>query len=451
MAHVKNMTEGKPFPIIFAFFIPILCSSLFQQMYSMVDTVIVGKGINDMALAAVGATGAITFFIFGFIGGLASGMSVLMAQSYGAGDYERLRKSITMGILSCGGIGILIMVVSLVAVRPVLELLKTSEVIMDDAILYISIILLGIPLTLAYNCLGGILRALGDSKTPLIAVIISSAINIVLDVVFVMVIHMGVAGAAIATLIAQLISGIFCLWRIKDIPYVKLKKSDWAVDNKNIGQQIKIGVPLAFMNSVTAVGCLLLQYFVNKLGVNYTAAYSACAKVTQFMMQPCTAVGVTINTYAGQNLGAKKIDRIYQGIKSAGYISVALAVITGVLLVFAPKQLISLVLSDAENIGISVGYLKICGYMMWSISFLFLIRSTSQGMGFTMIPMVSGFLELIARVVVVVALSDSMGFSAIALAEVSAWTAALALNTVYLWRKMRELKKTIPGGNEQTL
>lgn len=441
MAHVKNMTEGKPFPIIFSFFIPILCSTLFQQMYNMVDAVVVGKGIDDMALAAVGATGAITFFIFGFIGGLSSGMSVLMAQSYGAGNYERLRKSITMGIVSCGGIGILIMVGSLVAVRPVLELLQTSEEIMDDAVLYIVIILAGIPLTLAYNCLGGILRALGDSKTPLVAVIISSFVNIALDIIFVVAINMGVAGAAIATLIAQLVSGIFCFWKIKDISCVKLKMSDWSIDINNIWQQIKIGVPLAFMNSVTAVGSLLLQYFVNKLGKEYTAAYSACAKVTQLMMQPCTAVGVTMNTYAGQNIGAKKIDRIYQGIKSAGYISLTLFLITGAALLLIPEVLASIMLSEPHIIALTPEYLRVCGCMMWSIAFLFLTRSTLQGMGFTVIPMVSGFLELAARVVVVLALWDELGFVSIAVAEVSAWTAALLLNGGYLAIKMKSLKK----------
>lgn len=441
MAHVKNMTEGKPFPIILAFFIPILCSTLFQQMYSMVDTIIVGKGIDDMALAAVGSTGSITFFIFGFIGGLSSGMSVLMAQSYGAKDYERLRKSITMGVVSCGGVGILIMVGSLMAVKPVLQLLKTSEVIMDDAITYISIILIGIPLTLGYNCLGGILRALGDSKTPLVAVIISSIVNIGLDIIFVMVIHMGVAGAAIATLMSQLLSAIFCLWKLREIPYVHLKKVDWIIDFKNISQQIKIGVPIALMNSITAVGTLLLQYFVNKLGVNYTAAYSASSKVMQLMMQPCAAVGVTMNTYAGQNLGARRIDRISQGIKSAGCISLALFLITGAALTLIPETLASIMLSEPEIIALTPKYLRVCGCMMWSIAFLFMTRSTLQGMGFTMIPMVSGILELLARVVFVIILSDRLGFIAIAVAEVSAWTAALLLNGGYLVIKMRELRK----------
>ena len=439
MAYTKNMTEGKPFPLIFAYFVPVLCSTLCQQLYSIIDTIVVGKGIDDMALAAVGSTGGITFFIFGFIMGLGSGMSVLMAQAYGSGNYERLRKTITMGMVSCGIVGLMIMVVSMVFMRSLLILLNTSELILSDALLYVMMILAGIPLMLAYNCLSAILSALGDSRTPLIAVLISSGVNIVLDIFFIIVCKMGVEGAALGTLIAQTCSGIFCFLKVRKITFIRLKKSDWALDLPLIWEEFHVGVPVAFMNSVTAVGCLLLQYFVNKLGVNYTAAYSACSRITEFMMQPCAAAGMTMTTYAGQNLGAGRVDRIKQGLRSSFGISVALAVITAAMLLFLPHQLASLMLSDAENIDLAVGYLRICGMMMWSISFLFLTRDTLQGMGFTMIPMVSGFLELAARVIMVIWLAPKLGYTAIAIAEVSAWTWALLLNSGYLFVKLRKL------------
>lgn len=441
MAYTKNMTEGKPFPIIFAYFIPVLCSTLCQQLYSIIDTIVVGKGIDDMALAAVGATGSISFFIFGFIMGLSSGMAVLMAQAYGSGDYNRLRKTITMGFVSCGIVGIVVMVISIAVMRPLLVLLNTSELIIDDAILYIVMILAGIPLMLAYNCLGAILSSLGDSRTPLVAVIIASVINIFLDIFFIITCGMGVEGAALGTLIAQSVAGLFCFFKVRKIEFIRLKRDDWRFDWRLIGEEFKVGVPVAFMNSVTAIGCILLQYFVNLLGVNYTAAYSACSRLTEFMMQPCTAVGMTISTYAGQNLGAYKIDRIKQGLKDCFLLSSALAVITGALLLFAPEFLASLMLSDKENIALAVQYLRICGSMMWSISFLFLVRNTCQGMGFTFIPMISGFLELIARVIVVIRFTPVLGYSAIALAEVSAWASAFVLNGVYLWIKLRWLKR----------
>uniref|UniRef100_UPI004056037E MATE family efflux transporter n=1 Tax=Acetatifactor sp. TaxID=1872090 RepID=UPI004056037E len=442
MAYTKNMTEGKPFPIIFAYFIPVLCSTLFQQFYSIVDTIIVGKTIDDMALAAVGASGSITFFIFGFIMGLGSGMSVLMAQAYGAGNYEQLRKAITMGFVSCGMVAVVVMLLSAIAVEPVLLALNTDISIMDDALLYVLIIIWGIPLTLVYNCIGAILNALGDSRTPLVAVVISTIINIILDIVLIVFMGMGVEGAAIATLIAQCCSGVFCYLKVRKIPCVRLTKEDWKLDFSLILEQFRIGIPVAFMNSVTAVGCLLLQYFVNILGKDYTAAYSACSRITQLLIQPSTAVGMTIGTYAGQNMGAGRIDRIKLGLKEASKITLTIVVISGAALIFAPRILASIVLSTPAIIEISVDYLRICGFMVWSIGLLFLVRNALQGMGFTVVPMASGFLELAARVVVILALSSHLGFAAIAIAEVAAWFGAFVLNGAALLVKLKKLQKT---------
>lgn len=441
MAYTKNMTEGKPFPIIFGYFIPVLCSTLFQQFYSIVDTIIVGKGIDDMALGAVGASGAITFFIFGFIMGLASGMSVLMAQAYGAGNYELLRKCITMGFISCMFVGTIVMAGSILSVRSVLVALNTDPLILEDALLYVLIILWGIPLTLLFNCIGAILNALGDSRTPLMAVLISTVINIVLDILFIMGFGMGVEGAALATLIAQCFSGVFCYLKVRKVPFVRLHKEDWALDIKLIWSQFKIGVPVAFMNSITAIGCLLLQYFVNSLGVLYTAAYSACSRITQLLIQPSTAVGMTIATYAGQNMGAGKIDRIRQGLKEASKITFTIIVISSTALIFAPKFLAGIVLSDPAIIEISLDFLRISGIMMWSIALLFLVRNALQGMGFTVVPMISGILEMVARVVVILWLCDDLGFVGIALAEVAAWFSAFVLNGVALWIRLRMLSR----------
>ena len=441
MAQTQNMTVGKPFPIIIKYFIPILCSCLLQQLYSIVDTIVVGKGIGDMALAAVGATGSISFFIFGFIMGLGTGMAVLVAQAYGAGDYERLRRSITMGVISTGAVSLVIMVAGIAFMRPLLLLLKTSEVILEDAILYIVIILAGIPLTLLYNCLGGILNSLGDSKTPLYAVVISSLVNIALDIFLIVVCHMGVEGAAIGTLLAECLAGAFCYYKLRKIDFLHLHKADWSLDWDLIREEVKVGIPVAFMNSVTAIGTLLVQYFVNGLGVSYTAAFSACTRLTGFIMQPCAATGLAMSTFAGQNFGARKIDRIRQGLKNSFGLAVGIAVLGMVLLCAFPRQLAGLMLSDPENIELCVEYLRICGGMMWAISFLFLVRDTCQGMGFTFVPMISGFLELAARVIAAVWLTPRIGYNAIAIAEVSAWTSAFLLNGIYLWIKLRQLKK----------
>ncbi len=446
MAYTKNMTEGKPFPIIFAYYIPILCSTIFQQLYSIVDTIIVSKGIDDLAMAAVGASGSITFFIFGFIMGLGSGMAVLMAQAYGANNFEYLRKTITMGFVSCFAVGIVVMLFSAAFVRPVLVALNTDVLILDDALLYVLFIIWGIPLTLIYNCMGAILNALGDSRTPLIAVIISSVINVALDVVFIMGLGMGVEGAAIATLIAQGCSGVFCYMKIRKISVVRLKREDWKMDFSLIVSQFKIGIPVAFMNSITAIGCILLQYFVNILGVAYAASYSACSRITQFLFQPTSAVGSAISTYAGQNLGAGKIDRIREGIKAAFKISATITVIASALLILCPRMLAYVILNDAAIVEISVEYLRVCGIMMWSIALLFLVRSTLQGMGFTVIPMVSGFVELAARVIMVLWLAEQFGYVAIVIAEVTAWLSAFLLNGAHLFIKMKKLRKRQAAG-----
>ncbi|MBE5959372.1 MAG: MATE family efflux transporter [Lachnospiraceae bacterium] len=436
----KNMTIGAPMALIVAYFLPVLGSTIFQQLYSIVDSIIVGKGIDDYALAAVGNTGSIMFFIFGFIMGLSSGMSVLMSQNFGAKDYEKLRKTITMGFFACGLVTITIMILSLVFIKNILFLLKTPEEIMGQSLLYIIIILLGLPLTFLYNCSSAMLNALGDSKTPLGAVIIASFINVGLDILFIFAFGMGVEGAAFGTLIAQLFSLIYNFVHLKNIDIIKLKKEDFIFDFGLVLHVIKIGVPVAFMNSITAIGCLLLQYFVNSLGILCTSAYSASMRISQFLVQPSTAVGLTMNTYAGQNYGAGRIDRIKEGLGCALRISLIIAAIGSALLIFAPRMLARIMLSDSEIIEIAAGYLIIRGIMNWTICLLFLYRGTLQGMGFTFVPMISGVLELVARVVVSVLLVERIGFTAIALAEVSAFFVALALNYIYLKYRLRKLQ-----------
>ncbi|MCR4650432.1 MAG: MATE family efflux transporter [Lachnospiraceae bacterium] len=442
MASTRDMTEGRTFPIIFAFFIPVLGSTLCQQLYNIVDTIVVGKGVGDMALAAVGATGAITFFMYGFIFGLGSGMGVLMSQRFGAGDYNGLRKSITMGILTNGITGITIALLGMIFMRSILEALNTSELLMHDAMLYIIIILCGTPISLFYNCYAAILSSLGDSRTPLMAVLLSSGVNIVLDIVLVIVVGMGVEGAAIGTLLAQICAGVFCYIKVKSIEVAGISREDWIIDTGVIKQMFSIGVPIAFMNSITAIGVLVLQFFVNAFGVQYTAAYSAGGRIVEFAMQPCAAAGMSLSTFAGQNLGAKKIDRIMRGLGDGVILASALAVISGILLFFFPEQIVSRMLTDKEIIALAVPYLKICGSMMWAISFLFLVRDTLQGMGKTFVPMLSGILELIARVVVVFLFSESLGFKAIALSETAAWVGAFILNGVFLVIELKRLKRS---------
>lgn len=441
MSKVKNMTSGKPMALILAYFWPVLCSTLFQQCYSLIDSIVVGKGLGDDALGAVGSSGAIMFFIFGFIMGMSGGIAILISQFFGSENYEKLRKTITMGFISCGSVALMIMLISLVSIKPLLIFLKTDSSILSDALIYIVIIIVGIPLTFLYNFFSQILNALGDSKTPFIAVVVASAINVVLDITFIMVLKMGVEGAALATLIAQLCSAIFCFIQLRKVPFLKLHKVDWHIDFAIIKSIMIVGVPVAFMNSITAIGTIVLQYFVNSLGLAYMSAYAACSKITQFMVQPSTAVGMTMNTFAGQNYGAGKYSRIKRGLFDGAKLSLAITVIGTIMLIVFPGQLSRIMLSDAFNIKLSSEYLVINGAMLWSLCFLFLVRSTCQGMGFTFVPMISGILELVARVGVVLLFVDRFKFNAIAFAGTSAWLAALILNGVYLFIILRKMKK----------
>ncbi|MCR4694055.1 MAG: MATE family efflux transporter [Pseudobutyrivibrio sp.] len=445
MARTKNMTVGKPFPLIFAFFIPILFSFVCQQLYAIVDTIIVGKGIGDLALAAVGATGAIDFFIFGFIMGVGTGASVLMAQAFGADDMKRFRKTITMGVYSSGTIALVVAALSIITLEPVLVLLNTDPVLIPDAKLYFDIILYGVPLIMLYNFLWAILNAVGDSKTPFIAVIISTVVNICLDILFIMGFGMGVEGAAIGTLIAQLVASAYCFKQVYKLPFTHLSKEDWEMDFGLIKEEFRIGLPVGLMNSVTAIGSLLLQYFVNKFGVNFTASYSACIRITNFTMQPCAAIGAAMSTFAGQNRGAGKIDRIRQGLLSSSAIAITIAVIMGGAIFFFPRQIVSMMVTSEEIIALSVQYLRICGAMMVVISMLFLVRDTLQGMGSTFVPMLSGALELATRIVAVFLFVQPYGYKGIAIAEVSAWATAFLLNGIFLMFFLRKEEKRLSG------
>ena len=432
MAKVKNMTTGNTMKLILAYFLPVFFSTLFQQGYSLVDSIVVGKGIGDDALASVGATAALQFFVFGFIFGLSSSIAILVSQAYGAGDYGKLRNSITMGFATCGVIALTIMAIGIIYIRPILVLLRTDESLIPDAELYIVIMLCGIPLTLLYNIGGQILSALGDSTTPFIAVVIASIINILLDVIFIVGFGMGVDGAAYATLIAQLFTAVFCFRYIRKISILKMSRQDFKFNKRLVAEVIRIGIPVAFMNSVTAIGVLVLQSFVNDLGKAYTTAYTACSRVTQFMTQPATAVGMTMSTYAGQNYGAGDFKRIRKGLGDGAKLSLVITVVGTVLLICFPRQLAGIMINDEKNISIAADFLIVNGVMLWSLCFLFLVRSTCQGMGFTFIPMLSGILELFARVVVVLVLIRYLSFIAVAVASTSAWLAALIMNGVYL-------------------
>ena len=335
MAKTSDLTKGNVSKLILAFFFPMLFTNMLQQVYSLADTAIVGRGLGDNALGAVGNMGSLFFLIVGFSMGLSNGFCVLIAQAFGAKDYNKMRRTTASAIKLAGAIAIILTIFSITFLRTALRLLQTSDLIIDDSLLYGYIVFGGLITAIAYNLCAGILRALGDSKTPFTAIIISTAVNITLDIFCIFVLKTGVEGAAIATVIAQIISASICFLKLRKIDIIKLRKEDFAIDYNLYLALLKNGVPMALMNSITAVGCMVVQYFVNGLGVAYTSAYSACSKFINIFMAPAVTSGFAMSSFTSQNFGAKHYSRIKEGTKVCLAISFVGYVIFGSAMVFS--------------------------------------------------------------------------------------------------------------------
>lgn len=428
MAKANDLTKGNVTGLILRFYFPMLLTNVLQQLYNIADVAIVGKGLGDNALAAVGNMSSLTFLIIGFSMGLANGFSVITAQSFGAKSYERLRRSVASSITLCLIIAIVLTAISSAFLRPVLHLLRTDEAIIHDGLIYGHIIFGGLIATIAYNFCACTLRALGDSKTPFIAILISSVINIALDAFCIFVLRTGVEGAAIATIMSQVISAFICWLKIRKIDVLELRRSDFRHNGAMYLELFGNGLPMAFMNSVTAVGCMVIQYFINGLGVAYTSAYSACSKFVNLFMQPACTVGFAMSAFTSQNFGAQKYDRIRKGLHVCLAVATISYVLLGTVLILFPGALARIMLTGAEPIALAKQYLPICGIFIFGVDYLFVFRNGCQGFARPLIPMISGIVEMILRIAVIAVFIPVIGFRATAYAEASAWLGALILN-----------------------
>ncbi len=425
------MTSGNSMKQIVLFFLPLLFGNLFQQVYSLVDSIIVGKGIGDKALAAVGASGTLNFLILGFVVGLTRGFGISFSQSFGKGDSKLLRGYVLAAQYISTAMSILFTVLCLLSLKGMLTFLETPSDIFKDAYDYFAIILAGIIITVLNNLAITILQSLGDSKTPLTAMIISSITNIILDVLLVMGMHFGVRGAAIATVIAQAVSYIYCRMGLRKIPIL----CDETDENRRLLVMpqpslcldlLKIGLPVAFMNSVTAAGGMILQYFVNLMGSAYVAAYSVCMKFAGLFEQFGISVGLAILTFVGQNKGAGKYGRIRKGVRQGLALSVLVNIPLVLIQVVIPGTISRLMLSDPVTIGYCAEFMPILGVSLFALGWLFVFRYSVQGLGNTMIPMFSGFLEVAMRLGFGFTIGR-MSFRGIAISEVSAWIGAFIM------------------------
>jgi putative MATE family efflux protein len=438
----KDMTTGNPVKLILLFSIPLLIGNIFQQFYSMVDTIIVGRFIGVDALAAVGSTGSMSFLINGFVVGLTSGFAVLVSQKFGAKDEEGLKKAVASAlVLSLIATGI-VTLVSVLLAKPMLHLMNTPDNIIDDANAYIIIIYAGTIATVVYNIIAGILRALGDSKTPLYFLIVASILNIVLDIVFIVNFSMGVAGAAWATIISQGVSGLLCIvYTYKKYKILRLKKEDFKVKSRVYKKHLKIGIPMALQFSITAIGIMTVQGALNVFGSSAIAAYTAASKVLQIVMQPAITFGVTMATYCGQNLGAKNYIRIKEGVKKCTEISVITSIIAGIILVFGGKFFVGLFIEnpDASILAYAQECLNYSAIFFIPLGLIFIYRNALQGMGESFVPMMAGAFELIARAVVAFTLPSFIGYTGICLADPVAWLSAAIPLGIYYFKKMKSI------------
>ena len=420
----NDMTVGKPTKLILAFSIPMLVGNIFQQFYSMVDTIVVGRFIGVQALAAVGVTGAMVFLVLGFIQGLTNGFAVIIAQKFGANNEKGVKRAVAMSFYLSIASTIIITTISLIFAMPLLRIMKTPNDIINDSFNYIFIIYGGTVVVIFYNLFASILRALGDSKTPLNFLILSSIINVVLDILLVVYIPLGVKGTAIATIISQGISCFLCYFYMKKkFPILKLSKKDWILDIPLIRRLLNIGVPAAIQYSIIAIGVMILQVAINGLGSTVVASYTAASKVEQLVTQPATTFGTAMATYAAQNLGAKKIGRIKEGVRKCIIISTIINVSAGIILVLFGRNFTKLFVSadKVEVIEYAQQYLNTISVFLWILGLLFIYRNTIQGIGNASVPMMAGIAELVMRIIAAVGLSTLAGYIGICFASPIAW------------------------------
>lgn len=420
----KDMTSGSTLKHIINFAVPLCLGMLFQQLYSMVDTMIVGKVLGVQPLAGVGATGSLNFMIIWFCIGICNGFSIPIAQAFGANKEVDLRRYVTNSTWLCVFFSIVITFFVSIFTRNMLVLLRTPEDIFEYAYIYILIIFLGIPCTFLYNFLAGVARALGDSKTPLMFLILSSVVNIALDFVLMIPIPLGVAGAAIATVISQGISGVICLFYMKKkFPILKATRDEWRLRKSYAMRLCGIGIPMGLQYSITAIGTLVITAAVNVLGSVAVAGVTAAQKINNLITCPLESLGQTMAPYVGQNIGAGKKERVSDGLKKAsicGFVWSGIC-IPLVLLLGRPMTMLFLSEPNPEVVEYSFLYLLVgtLGYCL--LTLVGTVRFSIQGMGFSSFAMTAGVLEMIARTIAGIALAPTIGFMGICLANVLAW------------------------------
>ena len=450
----KDLTTGSPIRLIVGFALPTLLGMLFQQLYNMVDAMIVGKLLGSNALAAVGSTGSLNFFVIGFCMGVCSGFAIPVAQRMGAREPSQMRRYVANGAWLSILFALVITVATGLLCRWILTVMRTPEDIFDGAYTYIFIIFMGIPATFLYNLVAGVIRSLGDSRTPVYFLALSSMLNIGLDFALILWFEAGVAGAAIATVVSQGVSGLACLiYMAKRYPILRMTKEERRLDLRCCGVLCAMGIPMGLQYSITAIGSIILQAAVNTLGSLYVAAVAAGTKLFHLLACPLDAMGATMATYCGQNVGACKLDRLGQGVRSCTLLGLGYSILAlGAMLLFAP-QCSMLFLDPTETevallLDLTSQYIVIQVLFYFPLALVNIYRFAIQGMGFSSFAVLAGVMEMIARTASGLWLVPMFGYVAACIAGPAAWIFAdlfLVPACFLCIARLRRLYPNVPG------
>lgn len=435
----NNMTQGKILPIILKFTLPLLIGNMFQQLYNMADTIIVGHFIGQDALAAVGSTGTIMFLVLGFATGMSTGFTVLTSQKFGAGDEKATRCSVTNAILLSAVLSVILTLLSVSLMKPLLHLMNTPAAIFQDAWIYISVICLGTVCSVFYNLFSAFLRAVGNSRIPLVFLVLSAVLNVVLDLVFIINLQMGVAGAAWATDLSQGISAVLCLIYIyRKVPALRPRREDWKPQWNYCTHQLSVGLPMALQFAITASGTIVMQSAINLFDTVAVAGVTAASKAQNLATQGMVAMGQTMSAFAGQNYGKGELGRIRDGVRYALLTDIVYSLVSSAFVVLTLPHLIALFFSANVDLGAMLPWAKTyiyqCAVFYIPLSFIFVFRNVMQGCGYSLMPMLGGVVEFFARLGAAVLAMNLHNFNLAAGCDPVAWVAACLFTWAgWLW------------------
>lgn len=426
----NNLTLGTPWKVILIFALPLLVGNVVQQMYQVIDAVVVGQHLGVNALAAVGTTGALLFLLIGFAWGMTSGFAIPTAQAFGAADLGAVRRSVAAGTLLTGATTVIITFIGVFWARDILVLLQTPEELVDMATTFAQVSFAGTGATMFFNYLSAIIRAKGDSRTPLVFLIIASVINIGLVVLFVQLLDWGIGGAALATVLAQLISVLLCLEYVRRaVPEFAIQRQDWRESRFVMARHLRIGLPTGFQASIIAIGSLAVQVRLNTLGTQAVAAYTTAVRVDGLAVAFLASLGLAVSTFVAQNFGAQLTDRIKAGVRQGSVIGVGTAVFLALTLITFGDKIVSLFVGSGHATVVKMAhhFLVVNGLFYFVLAILFVTRGGLQGMGRVLVPTISGILELVMRVAAALVLANSIGFDGLVWANPLAWSGAVVL------------------------